>query len=253
MIRWGAAGTALALVAALAGCATDEKTTLRVYAASSLSATFGEIAAQFEAAHEGVDVQLSLGGSSDLVAQVAEGAPADVVATADEATMARLVAEDLTGAEPRTFATNTLQLAVPPGNPASVRGLADLGRPGLDLVVCAPAVPCGAAAVRVAESADIALRPVSEEPSVGDVLAKVASGEAEAGLVYVTDVLAAAGQVEGVPLPEAANAPNAYPIAPVADSDHPDLAADFVALVLGSSGQRVLADAGFGPAPPGPR
>ena len=238
----------VAAALALAGCGgpADEgtgETTLTVFAAASLKDTFTELGQDFEADHDGVDVVFSFAGSSDLVAQVQQGADADVVATADEPTMDRLAAEDLVG-DPLLFASNTLTIAVPPGNPAGVASLQDLA--GTRLVVCAPAVPCGAATVRLAEAAGVELSPVSEEQSVTDVLGKVTSGEADAGLVYVTDVAAAGDDVEGVEVPEAADVVNFYPIAPVTDSDVADLAADFVRLVTGSEGRRVLRGAGFG-------
>src|SRR5690606_13080704 len=132
---------------------------------------------------------------------------------------------------------NTLQIVVPAGNPADVSGLADLTG-DLDVVVCAPEVPCGDAARRVAARADVTLTPVSEERSVTDVLAKVTTGEADAGLVYVTDVAAAGDAVEGIAFPESAAAANVYPIAPVAGSPHADLARAFVDLVLAETGQR---------------
>ena len=240
------------LIAALPACGSggspasgSGEGTLTVFAASSLTATFTELAEDFEADHDGVDVELSFGGSSDLVAQVQQGAPADVVATADTLNMEKLTAEDLVEA-PVDFATNTLRIAVPPGNPASVRTLQDLAEPGLSLVVCAPEVPCGAAAAAVAEEGGVTLSPVSEEQSVTDVLGKVTSGEADAGLVYVSDVLAAGDDVEGVAFPEAQAVMNTYPVAVVADTDLDELAADFVALVTGDRGQAALSDAGFG-------
>lgn len=243
-------------VGLVAGCGGDEDgTTLRVLAAASLAGPFEELAEEFERTHDGVEVELSSGGSTDLVAQVREGAPADVLATADTATMDVAVADGLTDGAPRTIATNVLQLAVPPGNPAGVTGLADLDGPAdpsadVALVVCAPEVPCGAAAQRVARAAGVELSPVSEERSVSDVLGKVVSGEADAGLVYVTDVRAAGDAVEGIVLPEAAEAVNRYPVAALADSAEPDLAQEFLDLVLGDLGRQVLRDAGFGP--PGP-
>ncbi|WP_127479998.1 molybdate ABC transporter substrate-binding protein [Nocardioides pantholopis] len=241
---------AAALLLALTGCSGDaEAPTLRVYAAASLAATFEEIATLFEADHDGVEVELVLGGSSDLAAQIGEGAPADVFAAADEPTMGTLVEEDLATGTPEVFATNALEIAVSPGNPADVRSVADLARPGLRLVLCAPEVPCGAAAARAARAAGVALEPVSEEQSVSDVLGKVRSGEADAGLVYVTDVLAAGGAVAGVDVPAPGAAANRYPIVPVAGSAEPDLAAAFRDLVLGPEGQRVLRAAGFAPAP----
>lgn len=235
-----------------AGCGADdtgdgeEATTLTVYAAASLTSAFEQIGEDFEQSHDGVDVRFNFAGSSDLVAQVRSGAPADVFASADEPTMDKLVADDLTGTDPDVFATNTLQIAVPPDNPAGVRSLQDLTSPDLNLVVCAPEAPCGAAAVGVAQEADIELAPVSEEQSVTDVLAKVTSGEADAGLVYVTDVLAAGDDVTGIELPELDAVVNRYLIATVAGAADDDLAQEFVDAVLSDPGQRALADAGFG-------
>ena len=147
---------------------------------------------------------------------------------------------------PRAFASNTLEIAVPPGNPAHVTGLADLARPGLKLVVCAPEVPCGSATRALARAARLTLEPVSEEQSVTDVLGKVSTGEADAGLVYVTDVQGAGNAVDGIAFPESDGVVNTYPIAVLRDSDHTALARQFVDFVLGSAGRRVLADAGFG-------
>jgi molybdate transport system substrate-binding protein len=236
------------LLLPLAGCGDggDGETRLTVLAAASLSGTFTELVRTFEEQHDGVEVRLGLGGSSDLAAQVVGGASADVFASADEATMRRLTEEGM-AEEPVVFATNRLQLAVPPGNPAGVESLADLdGRDDVDLVVCAPAVPCGAAALALADAAGVRLAPVSEEQSVTDVLGKVAAGEAEAGLVYVTDVLAAGGDVQGIAVPEADAVLNRYPIAVVGETDEQQLAEEFVELVTGPEGRRLLADAGFG-------
>lgn len=237
----------LALALPLTACGGDDgETTLTVYAAASLTAAFEDIAAEFEKEHDGVDVELSFGGSSDLVTQIQEGAPADVFASADTANMDKLSAADLTGAEPEAFATNRLEIAVPPGNPAGIQTFQDLAKPGLALVVCAPEVPCGAAAQSVAQVAGVTLDPVSEEQSVTDVLGKISSGEGEAGLVYVTDIAAASEDVEGITFPESGEVVNTYPIAPVADSGESDLAAEFVEFVLGDTGQGVLAGYGFG-------
>ena len=183
------------------------------------------------------------------MAQIQEGAPADVFASADEANMDKLTADDLAGSEPQMFASNTLEIAVPPGNPAGVKAFADLADKGLNLVICAPEVPCGAAAQAAADSAGVELKPVSEEQSVTDVLAKVTSGEADAGLVYVTDVMAAGKDVEGIEFPESSSAAVVYPIATVAEPENVDLAQEFVDLVLDETGQSILQDAGFAPAP----
>ena len=237
----------IALALPLAGCSSeDEDTTLTVYAAASLTATFEEIAERFEEEHDGVEVELSFGGSSDLVTQIQEGAPADVFASADTANMDKLVADGLEGDDPQDFATNTLEIVVPPGNPAGIQDFQDLAAPDLDLVTCAPEVPCGAAAQSVAEAAGVTLQPVSEEQSVTDVLAKVTSGEADAGLVYVTDVIAAGDDVEGIEFPESSEVVNTYPIVSVEGSDQTDLAREFIELVLGSTGRSILQDAGVG-------
>lgn len=239
----------LALVLMPAGCGDDDDaggTTLTVYAAASLTATFEEIGKQFEAEHDGVTVELNFAGSSDLVTQIQEGAPADVFASADTKNMDKLVADDLAGEDPQNFATNTLEIATPPDNPAGVTMFQDLAEPDLQLVVCAPEVPCGSATATMADNLGVTLTPVSEEQSVADVLAKVTSGEADAGVVYVTDVAAAGAAVLGVPFPESGDVVNTYPIAPVAGSDAADLAAEFVEFVLGDPGRQILADAGFG-------
>ena len=158
--------------------------------------------------------------------------------------MAGLVDAELV-TDPADFAGNTLMIAVPPDNPAAVSGLADLARDDVRLVVCAPAVPCGAAAARLAEQQGVELSPVSEEQSVTDVLTKVSSAEADAGLVYVTDVAAAGDDVRGIEVPGADAVVNTYPIATVADSERPALAQEFVDLVRGPQGQSVLARPGL--------
>ncbi|MFT4009830.1 MAG: molybdate ABC transporter substrate-binding protein [Nocardioidaceae bacterium] len=246
---------ALAVAASLAAagmsaCSADDPesgdTTLVVFAAASLTNTFTQIGKKFEDEHDGVTVTFSFGGSSDLVAQIQQGAGADVFASADTANMDKATGDDLVAGEPVDFATNTLEIATPPDNPAGIASFQDLAKPGLKLVVCAPEVPCGAAATKVADSAQITLEPVSEEQSVTDVLGKVESGEADAGLVYVTDVLGAGDQVQGIPFPESDAAVNTYPIAALADSDHAELAEQFVEFVTGSTGQAMLKAAGFG-------
>lgn len=219
--------------------------TLTVYAAASLTSTFEQIAADFEAAHDGVTVELSFAGSSDLVAQIQQGAPADVFASADTANMDKLAADDLLAGTPADFAANTLMIAVPPGNPAGVASLADLAADDLNLVVCAPEVPCGAATGRVEQAGGVAFSPVSEEQSVTDVLNKVITGEADAGLVYVTDVRAAGDQVEGIEFPESDDVVNVYPVSALEGSAQPELAEEFVEAVLSPDGQQVLSDAGF--------
>ncbi|MBN0041753.1 molybdate ABC transporter substrate-binding protein [Cellulosimicrobium cellulans] len=227
-----------------------EERTLTVLAAASLRDVFTDLAADFEAEHEGVTVTLSFAGSSDLGDQILAGAPADVFASADERTMTRVVdAGD--ASDPVAFATNTLTIVTPPGNPAGVEAFADLGREDVKVVVCAPEVPCGAATDTVAEAAGVTVHRVSEEASVTDVLAKVTSGEADAGLVYVTDATLAGDDVDVVDVPETAAALNVYPIALVAAAEEAgpeqvELAQAWIDLVTGDAGQAALAAAGFG-------
>lgn len=247
-------------LAALAGCAgpaggsagagSGGGKTLTVFAAASLKAPFTAIAARFEAQHPGTAVRLSFAGSSDLASQLSQGAPADVFASADARNMAKLSSASLVEGSPVDFATNVLTIAVPPSNPASVGSFADLARPGVKVVICAAQVPCGAATKTVENETGIAVKPVSEESSVTDVLGKVTSGEADAGLVYVTDVRAAGVKVKEVPFAESARAVNTYPIAAVRTSTNKDLAAAFIAEVTGPGGAKTLADAGFGPPQP---
>lgn len=220
--------------------------TVTVYAAASLKATFTKLASEFEARNPGTKVVLSFAGSSDLVTQITQGAPADVFASADTKNMGKLSDASLVDGKATNFATNIMTIAVPPANPASIASFADLAKPGVKVVVCASQVPCGAAAQSVEKAAGTTIKPVSEESSVTDVLGKVSSGEADAGLVYVTDVKSAGDKVKGVPFPEASNAVNTYPIATVGTSKHKDLAGAFISLVTGSEGKKVLGDAGFG-------
>jgi molybdate transport system substrate-binding protein len=246
----------LALAAGLVGCANSSPgpgaasgvdVTVNVFAAASLKSSFTQLAETFEAQHPGTRVALSFAGSSDLAAQISQGAPADVFAAADIPNMGKVVDAGLADGEPKIFATNTLAIAVPPGNPAGISSFPDLASNGIRLVTCAKQVPCGAAAATVAEKHGTALSPVSEENSVADVLGKVTSGEADAGLVYATDVRAVAGKVESIPFPEAADAVNSYPIATLTDSSNKDAAAAFLDLVTGAEGRKVLEQAGFGP------
>jgi molybdate transport system substrate-binding protein len=234
---------------ALTGCAGDaaaDDVTLTVFAAASLSGTFEEIGEQFEAEHPGVRVQFNVAGSSSLVEQIRAGAPADVFASADEPTMDRAVDADAVSGGPRPFATNVLTLVTPPDNPAGIASLQDAAAGGVNLVGCAPQVPCGNATVALARDAGVTLTPVSEESSVTDVLGKVISGEADAGLVYVTDAIGAGDAVHTVALEDAEAAVNTYPIATLAGAEHAELADTFVEYVLGAQGQQVLRDDGFG-------
>ena len=228
------------------GAASELSGMLTVFAAASLKSTFTELATTFEKDNPAAKVSLNFDGSSTLATQIMQGAPADVFASADEANMAKLADAKLTSGAPDFFATNVLTIVVPPDNPANVTSLADLARPGVKVVVCSPQVPCGAAAKADEAGAGVVVRPVSEELSVTSVLGKVISGEADAGLVYVTDARSAGAKVKTVPLGLASPTVNRYPIATVAPSKNQRLAKAFIALVTGPAGQKVLGDAGFG-------
>ena len=219
---------------------------LTIDAAASLKKTFDELKTQFEVANPGVKVTISYDGSSTLATQIIGGAPVDVFASADTKNMAKVTDAKLITATPVEFATNTLQIAVAPGNPLKIAGLKDLTKSGVDVDLCAAEVPCGSAAQTALKAAGVTVKPISQEQSVTAVLTKVESGDADAGLVYRTDVLAAAGKVTGVDFSEAAAAVNHYPIAPLAAAPNAAAATAFVALVTSSAGQRVFADAGFG-------
>ncbi|WP_149361723.1 molybdate ABC transporter substrate-binding protein [Lolliginicoccus suaedae] len=233
----------------MSGCADQARPeagdTITVFAAASLHASFTEIAEIFEARNPGVDVELSFAGSSDLAAQLIAGAPADVFAAASKANMQKVVDAGLIAGEPVVFAANVLTIITAPGNREGISSLADLTDPSLLVVTCAPQVPCGAAAQAAASQAGVTLKPVSEESSVSGVLAKVTSGQADAGLVYVTDARAAGDEVTAVAFPEAAAAVNTYPVALLGLAKENQAAHDFVDLLIGEDGQRVMAEAGF--------
>ena len=250
LLKRTALAAALAAVLPLAACGSSGdkasggsgSKTLTVFAAASLTNSFNTIGATFEKAHPGVTVKFSYGGSSDLVTQIQNGAPADVFASADEPNMDKL---GDTAVDRVDFASNTLEIATPPDNPAKITGLADLAKPNVKVVVCAAPVPCGSATQKLEQVAGVTLKPVSEEQSVTDVLGKVESGEADAGIVYVTDVKGAGDKVAGVTMSEAGQVVNTYPIAAVKDSKNADLAKEFVDYVATGAGQQTLADAGF--------
>lgn len=231
-----------------AGTGTGDGTTgrLTVLAAASLGDAFETMGARFERAHPGRRVTFSFAASSALVAQVRDGAPAGVVASADARLLDGL-ASDRLAAAPRSFARNHLAILVAPGNPEGVVSLADLARPGLVVVLCAEQVPCGSLARRVLDRAGVAVVPRSYEADVTAVVSRVVLGEADAGLVYATDARAAGASAEGVPIPAAANQSTDYALAVIAGRPRPTLARAFVDFVLGPEGQAVLSGAGFGP------
>ena len=216
-----------------------------VAAAASLDKAFTDIGEQFKTENPGASVEFSFAGSSDLVTQLTQGAPADVFASADTKNMDKAAQAGLLAGDPVNFASNTLTIAVAPANPKKIASFKDLTQAGLNVVVCAPQVPCGSATQKVEQATGVKLNPVSEESSVSDVLNKVTTGQADAGLVYVTDAIGAGDKVASVALPEAAGAVNTYPIAVLKESKNPQLARKFVDLVTGASGQKVLSAAGF--------
>jgi molybdate transport system substrate-binding protein len=252
-VRRLALGVVVAL--ALAGCASpagrgtpasgtpEGASTVTVFAAASLGGVFTALGKRFEAQHPGVSVDFNFGGSSGLAAQIVQGAPADVFAAASPDTM-RTVLDAGFATDPSVFATNTLQIAVPAGNPGAVTSLADLADAGLTVALCAPEVPCGAAAAAVLSAAGVTASVDTLEQDVTAVLTKVELDEADAGLVYRTDVLAAGAKVEGVDIPGAENAPNDYPIAALDGAS--TAAGSFVAYVLSAEGGSTLEAAGFG-------
>jgi molybdate transport system substrate-binding protein len=236
---------------ALGGCpagdtGSDDAAELRVLAAASLTEPFTTLAEDFEDDHPGVEVQLAFDSSATLAEQVAQGAPADVLATADESTMQTVVHAGLTAGEPQVFATNHLVLAVPAGNPAGLSRLADLERPGVAYVVCVESAPCGRLAATVLETAGITADPASEEVDVKAVLGKVQLDEADAGLVYASDVAGANDAVERVDIPGSEQQLTSYPVTTLTDAAEPGLAREWVELVRSARGRRVLARAGFG-------
>ncbi|MFE4194794.1 molybdate ABC transporter substrate-binding protein [Paenarthrobacter sp. NPDC056912] len=241
-----ASGTAAPTATGTASESPKLSGTVTVFAAASLKATFTKLASDFEAKNPGTKITLNFAGSSDLVTQITQGAPADVFASADTKNMTKLADAKLLDGTATNFATNVLEIAVPPSNPASIASFADLAKPGIKVVVCAPQVPCGSATETIEKATGTTLAPVSEESSVTDVLGKVTSQEADAGLVYVTDVKTAGDKVKGIPFPESDKAVNTYPIATVGASKNKELAQAFIAMITGSEGKKVLNDAGFG-------
>ena len=253
MRRLPAAVAAVLVAAALAGCARSAPAapsatsavtgSITVDAAASLNQVFPALAESFERQHPGATVTFNFGGSSALAAAIVSGAPVDVFAAASGKTMQTVQDASLTAADPVVVARNRLEIAVPPGNPGKVTGLRDFGDAAKTVVVCDEAVPCGAAAQQVFALAKVAAKPDSYEPDVTGVLTKVAGNDADAGLVYATDVQAAGAKVEGIPFAEAQEAVTDYPIAALKGSKHPALAEAWVAYVRAH--ERELQAAGF--------
>jgi molybdate transport system substrate-binding protein len=219
---------------------------LRVFAAASLTAAFTKIGQDFTAANGGTKVSFNFAGSQALATQIQQGAPADVFASADIPNMDKV--KDLVGT-PQNFASNLLQIVVEKGNPKGVKGLEGLANPDLKVVLAAPEVPAGKYAQQALAKAKVTVKPVSQEDNVKAVVTKVSLGEADAGIVYVTDVTAGGDKVEGVDIPEELNVVATYPIATVKASKAQDKAQAFMDLVLSAQGQQVLKQYGFLPPP----
>jgi molybdate transport system substrate-binding protein len=266
--RTATAVLAAALAAAAAGCSSSSSAkpvaaasasgsttsatsapavtgSITVFAASSLQNAFTTLGKDFQTANPGATVTFSFSGSATLAQQITSGAPADVFASANTATMTTVTsAGDLSG-QPQIFAKNQLEIAVAPGNPKHITDLGSLTQSGLKVVLCAVSEPCGAAAATVIKDTQLVLTPVSLEADAAAALTKVELGEADAALVYKTDVLGSAGKVSGVNFPQSTDAINSYPIGVVAHAPNASTAQAFVAFVLSPQGQAVLAQDGF--------
>ncbi|MEU5254799.1 molybdate ABC transporter substrate-binding protein [Streptomyces longwoodensis] len=216
-----------------------------VFAAASLKESFTTLGEEFEKAHPGTSVTFSFGGSDALAASITGGAPADVFASASPKTMKVVTDAGDAAGTPATFVRNQLEIATLPGNPDKIASLKDLTRSGLKVVLCDKAVPCGAAAQKALDAAGLELTPVSYEEDVKSALNKVVLKEADAAVVYRTDVRAAGDKVEGVDFPESADTVNDYPITLLKGAQHTDAAEAFIALVRSAEGRKVLTGAGF--------
>jgi molybdate transport system substrate-binding protein len=219
---------------------------ITVFAAASLTDSFKEIGTAFMKANPGATATFSFDASSALVQQITQGAPADLFASADTANMDKLTQPGLNGTPPVIFATNLLAVIVPKGNPKAIASVADLAKPDLKVVLCAAEVPCGKYANQILTTAGVMVTPVSLEQNVKGVVTKVTTGEADAGIVYTTDVLAAGDKADAVAIPATINVIAQYPIASVKTSTKTDITAAFVKFLLSTEGQAILAKYGFG-------
>jgi molybdate transport system substrate-binding protein len=234
----------------LSACGRDDAASgvdeVTVFAASSLTDAFTELGDAFTATEPDVDVVFNFAASSELAAQLGDGAPADVFASADTTTMDQVVEAGGTASAPVVFATNRAEIIVEAGNPEGIASVADLTRPGLIVVSCAADVPCGRYAQRVLDAAAVTVEFSSFEANVRSVVSKVTLGEADAGIVYATDVLGAGDAAAGVDIPTAQNVVAEYPIAVTTSASAPDAAQAFVDFVNSDQGRAILARFGFG-------
>jgi molybdate transport system substrate-binding protein len=222
--------------------------TASVFAAASLTASFNAIGTAFQAAHPGVTIKFNFGGTPTLVTQIEQGASADVLASADTTNMDKLKTDGFTAGTPQVFAHNKLEIVVAAGNPKGITGLADLAKPGVIYITEAPTVPAGKYALQILANANVKVTPKSLETDVKSVVSKIQLGEADAGIVYVTDVTAAGNKVAGVPIPDSVNVIATYPVVAVKGTKNADIANAFIAYVLSADGQATLQSFGFLPA-----
>jgi molybdate transport system substrate-binding protein len=253
-LRAAGAGAGVAALLALSACSSSDSDsvsessssgTVTVFAAASLQESFTVLGKRFEQTHPGTKVTFSFGGSDSLAASITGGAPADVFASASPKTMKVVTDAGDASGTPVTFVRNQLEIATLPGNPDKVGSLKDLTNKDLKVVLCAKEVPCGAAAQKALDASGLKLTPVSYEQDVKAALTKVELKEADAAVVYRTDVRAAGDKVEGVEFPESADAVNDYPITLLKGTRHTDTAKAFIALVRSAEGRKVLTGAGF--------
>lgn len=242
-----ALGAAMLVAAALAPGVSARAAEITVSGAASLTAAFGAVVEAFGETQPGAVVHTNFAGSSTLVQQIREGAPVDVFASADQGNMRKLVDAGAVAGAPVVFATNRLAIVVARGNPKRIGGIADLAKPGLIVSLCAPAVPAGTYAREIFAKSGVTLPESSQELDVKAVLSRVVLGEADAGIVYTTDVLAAGDRVEAVAIPDALNVVARYPVAVLVHAKQPDLARAFVAYLTSPAGQAILQRFGFLP------
>ncbi len=248
-------GSLVALSSVVVACGSDSKpaaTTgvrasgaITVFAASSLTDAFNEIGTAFSAANPGAKVTFNFGGSSDLVTQIGQGAPADVFISADDSNMKKLVDAGEASGTPVSVAKNTFEIIVEKGNPKHLTGVADLAQPGLIVVLCAASVPCGKGAATILQNAGVNVTPKSLEDKVKGVVTKVTTGEADAGIVFVTDVTAAGAAAGGVEIPAAQNVISNYPIVVTKEATNVPTGQAFIDFVASPAGRAILAKYGF--------
>lgn len=232
-------------------CGSDSNTAARtsgdvvVFAGSSLTEAFNEMATAFKVDNPDANVTFNFAGSGDLVTQITEGASVDVFVSADDSNMKKLTDAGESVGDPVSIAKNTMEIIVEKGNPKAVTGVADLAKPDLIVVLCANTVPCGKNAAAVLENAGVTATPKSLEDKVKGVVTKVSAGEADAGIVFVTDVNSAKGTADGVEIPVDINVISNYPMVLTKESANPDAGKAFMAFVSSDAGQAILTKYGF--------